>query len=61
MDQENANIRRVDTLSDVDDIARLNFSVEVTGLSQLSKLLAKLEQQHGIILARRVVSGNSAV
>lgn len=57
IDQENANIRRVDTLSDIDDIARMNFSVEVTGLSQLSKLLAKLEQQHGIILARRVVTG----
>lgn len=55
MDQENVNIRRVDTLSDENDIARLNFSVEVTGLSQLSKLLAKLEQQHGIILARRIV------
>lgn len=57
MDAENVNIRRVDTLSDVDDIARLNFSIEVTGLSQLSKLLAKLEQQHGIILARRVITG----
>ncbi|WP_319795816.1 RelA/SpoT family protein [Moraxella macacae] len=56
IDQENANIRRVDTLSDVDDIARLNFTIEVTGLGQLSKLLAKLEQQHGIILARRVIT-----
>ncbi|WP_394260882.1 RelA/SpoT family protein [Moraxella boevrei] len=58
MDQENANIRRVDTLSDVEDIARLNFSIEVTGLGQLSKLLAKLEQQHGIILARRVITNS---
>lgn len=57
IDQENVNIRRVDTLSDSNDIARLNFNIEVTGLSQLSKLLAKLEQQHGIIAARRVVNG----
>ena len=56
IDQENVNIRRVDTLSGDDDIARMNFDIEVTGLSQLSKLLAKLEQQHGIISARRVVS-----
>ncbi|MGL5252351.1 MAG: RelA/SpoT family protein [Moraxella sp.] len=57
IDQENVNIRQVDTLSGDDDIARLNFTIEVTGLSQLSKLLAKLEQQHGIILARRIVNG----
>lgn len=56
IDQENVNIRRVDTLSGDDDIARMSFDIEVTGLSQLSKLLAKLEQQHGIISARRVVS-----
>ncbi|MFW2178480.1 MULTISPECIES: RelA/SpoT family protein [unclassified Moraxella] len=55
IDQENVNIRQVETLSGADDIARLNFNVEVSGLTQLSKLLAKLEQQHGIILARRVV------
>lgn len=61
MDSENVNIRRVDTLSDDNDIARLNFSVEVTGLSHLSKLLAKLEQQHGIINARRVVAGTTPV
>jgi GTP pyrophosphokinase len=58
IDQENVNIRQVDTLSGDDDIARLNFTIEVTGLSQLSKLLAKLEQQHGIILARRIVNNN---
>lgn len=57
MDAENVNIRRVDTLSDENDIARMNFSIEVTGLSHLSKLLAKLEQQHGIIMAKRVIGG----
>ena len=60
IDQENVNIRQVDTLSGDDDIARLNFTIEVTGLSQLSKLLAKLEQQHGIILARRIVNNNKS-
>ncbi len=53
IDQENINIRRVDTNSDDDGVARLNFYIEVSGLSQLSKLLAKLEQQAGVILARR--------
>lgn len=56
IDQENVNIRRVETNSDDNDTARLNFHIEVSGLSQLSKLLAKLEQQPGIILARRIVN-----
>ena len=57
IDQANVNIRQVETLSGDDDIARLNFTIEVTGLGQLSKVLARLEQQPGMILTRRVVNG----
>ncbi|WP_406947559.1 RelA/SpoT family protein [Psychrobacter lutiphocae] len=55
IDKENINIRGVDTKSDDDNVAHLKFKLEVTGLSQLSKLLAKLEQQPGILHARRAV------
>ncbi|PNK60372.1 RelA/SpoT family protein [Psychrobacter sp. FDAARGOS_221] len=55
IDKENINIRGVDTNSDNDNVAHLKFKLEVTGLSQLSKLLAKLEQQPGILHARRAV------
>ena len=56
IDKENVNIRQVETLSNDDNIAFLKFHIEVSGLSQLSKLLAKLEQQHGILHARRAVA-----
>ena len=56
IDKENVNIRQVDTLSNDDNIAFLKFHVEVAGLAHLSKLLAKLEQQPGILHARRAVS-----
>lgn len=55
IDKEDVNIRGVDTNSDDDNVAHLKFRLEVTGLSQLSKLLAKLEQQPGILHARRAV------
>ncbi|WP_230660684.1 RelA/SpoT family protein [Psychrobacter sp. I-STPA10] len=55
IDNENVNIRGVDTRSDDDNIAFLKFKIEITGLSQLSKLLAKLEQQPGVLHARRAV------
>ena len=55
IDKENVNIRGVDTNSDDDNVAHLKFRLEVTGLSQLSKLLAKLEQQPGILHARRAI------
>ena len=55
IDKEDVNIRGVDTNSDDDNVAYLKFKLEVTGLSQLSKLLAKLEQQPGILHARRAV------
>lgn len=55
IDKEDVNIRGVDTNSNDDNVAFLKFKLEVTGLSQLSKLLAKLEQQPGILHARRAV------
>lgn len=56
IDKENVNIRQVQTLSTDDNIACLKFHVEVSGLAHLSKLLAKLEQQPGILHARRAVA-----
>ncbi|MGP5060363.1 RelA/SpoT family protein [Psychrobacter celer] len=56
IDKENVNIRQVETLSNDDNIAFLKFHIEVSGLAHLSKLLAKLEQQHGILHARRAVT-----
>ncbi|KAA0913776.1 RelA/SpoT family protein [Psychrobacter sp. ANT_WB68] len=58
IDRENVNIRQVETLSNDDNIAFLKFHIEVSGLAHLSKLLAKLEQQHGILHARRAVAVN---
>lgn len=55
IDKENVNIRQVETLSTDDNIAFLKFHVEVSGLAHLSKLLAKLELQPGILHARRAV------
>ena len=56
IDKENVNIRQVETLSNDDNIAFLKFHIEVSGLAHLSKLLAKLEQQHGVLHARRAVA-----
>ncbi len=56
IDKENVNIRQVETLSTDDNIALLKFHIEVSGLAHLSKLLAKLEQQPGILHARRAVA-----
>ncbi len=56
IDKESVNIRQVETLSNDDNIAFLRFHVEVSGLAHLSKLLAKLEQQPGILHARRAVA-----
>lgn len=55
IDKENVNIRQVQTLSTDDNIAFLKFHIEVSGLAHLSKLLAKLEQQPGILHACRAV------
>ncbi|KAA8731628.1 bifunctional (p)ppGpp synthetase/guanosine-3',5'-bis(diphosphate) 3'-pyrophosphohydrolase [Acinetobacter qingfengensis] len=55
---DHINIRQVNTLSDTDGIANMKLMIEVKGLSQLSRLLARLEQQPRIISARRVVQGH---
>ena len=51
------NIRQVNTISEADGIANMKLLIEVKGLAQLSRLLARLEQQPGIISARRLVQG----
>lgn len=51
------NIRQVNTISESDGIANMKLLIEVKGLAQLSRLLARLEQQPGIISARRLVQG----
>jgi GTP pyrophosphokinase len=52
------NIRQVNTISEADGIANMKLLIEVKGLAQLSRLLARLEQQPGIISARRLIQGN---
>lgn len=52
---DHINIRQVNTISEADGIANMKLLIEVKGLAQLSKLLARLEQQPGIISARRLV------
>lgn len=56
IDRENVNIRQVQTLSTDDNVASLKFHIEVSGLAHLSKLLARLEQQPGILHARRAIA-----
>lgn len=51
------NIRQVNTISETDGIANMKLLIEVKGLAQLSRLLARLEQQPGIISARRMIQG----
>ncbi|MEN2752150.1 bifunctional (p)ppGpp synthetase/guanosine-3',5'-bis(diphosphate) 3'-pyrophosphohydrolase [Psychrobacter sp. FBL11] len=55
IDKESVNIRKVETLSTDDNIASLKFHIEVSGLAHLSKLLAKLELQPGVLHARRTI------
>ncbi|HEE5855873.1 TPA: bifunctional (p)ppGpp synthetase/guanosine-3',5'-bis(diphosphate) 3'-pyrophosphohydrolase [Acinetobacter baumannii] len=51
------NIRQVNTISEAYGIANMKLLIEVKGLAQLSRLLARLEQQPGIISARRMIQG----
>lgn len=53
IDKEHVNIVQVNTVSENDGFAHMTLDIEVAGLSQLSRLLAKLEQQPGIVSARR--------
>ncbi len=55
---DHVNIRQVNTLSESDGVANMKLLIEVKGLAQLSRLLARLEQQPGIISARRIVQGS---
>lgn len=56
---DHINIRQVNTISEADGIANMRLLIEVKGLAQLSKLLARLEQQPGIISARRLVQSQA--
>lgn len=47
------NIQQVNTVTDKQGIAHMDLQIEVRGLAQLSRLLGRLEQQPGIISARR--------
>lgn len=53
IDKEKVNINRAETISTDDNIAQMNFAVEVANLAHLSRLLAKIEQQPSVIHARR--------
>lgn len=55
---DHINIRQVNTISENDGIANMKLMIEVKGLLQLSRLLARLEQQPGIISARRYIQGS---
>ncbi|AXI03703.1 RelA/SpoT family protein [Aquirhabdus parva] len=51
------NIQQVNTITESNGIANMKLQIEVKGLAQLSRLLARLEQQPGIMSARRLVVG----
>jgi GTP pyrophosphokinase len=51
------NIQQVNTITETNGIATMKLQIEVKGLAQLSRLLARLEQQPGIMSARRLVVG----
>ncbi len=51
------NISQVNTLTGQNGIASMKLTIEVKGLAQLSRLLARLEQQPGIISVRRLIGG----
>jgi GTP pyrophosphokinase len=51
------NIQQVNTLTETNGVATMKLQIEVKGLAQLSRLLARLEQQPGIMSARRLVVG----
>ncbi len=53
LDKEKVNIVRAETISTDDNIAHIKLTIEVAGLNHLSRLLAKVEQQPSVILARR--------
>lgn len=56
IDKEKVNIHRAETISSDEFITHMKFYVEVAGLTHLSRLLAKIEQQPGVLHARRSTS-----
>ncbi len=53
IDREKVNILRAETLDGQEDVAELKFYVEVADIAHLSRLLRKIEQQPGVMRARR--------
>lgn len=56
IDREKVNISRAETLSNDGAISHMKFYVEVAGISHLSRLLNKIEQQPGVLHARRATA-----
>ena len=56
IDREKVNISRAETVSNDGAISHMKFYVEVAGISHLSRLLNKIEQQPGVLHARRATA-----
>ncbi|MFB6348422.1 RelA/SpoT family protein [Moraxella sp. ZJ142] len=56
IDREKVNIHRAETVSNDGAISHMKFYVEVAGISHLSRLLNKIEQQPGVLHARRATA-----
>lgn len=53
IDREKVNIHRAETVNNDGAISQMRFYVEVAGIAHLSRLLNKIEQQPGVLHARR--------
>ena len=56
IDREKVNISRAETVSNDGAISHMKFYVEVAGISHLSRLLNKIEQQPSVLHARRATA-----
>lgn len=56
IDREKVNISRAETVSNDGAMSHMKFYVEVAGISHLSRLLNKIEQQPGVLHARRATA-----
>lgn len=56
IDREKVNISRAETVSNDGAISHMRFYVEVAGIFHLSRLLNKIEQQPGVLHARRATA-----
>jgi GTP pyrophosphokinase len=52
--EEKVNIAAINTVTHEDHTASLNFTLETTGLAQLSRLMVKIERTRGVISVSRV-------